>query len=66
MTEAQRIAHDLEERRHRLMMRQVVLSDQTLSLAYDVVVHGCAVAKQKLRESRRRGSTALPKRHRCR
>jgi hypothetical protein len=36
LTNAEHIARDLEERRHRLMLQHVVLSDQTLSLAYDV------------------------------
>jgi hypothetical protein len=49
MTAAERIARDLEERRHRLMIKHVVLSDQTLALAYDVVVNGSFVAKEKLR-----------------
>jgi hypothetical protein len=49
MSEAERIARDLEERRHRLMIKHVVLSDQTNTLAYDVVVNGSFVAKEKLR-----------------
>jgi hypothetical protein len=49
MSEAERIARDLEERRHRLMIKHVVLSDQTLALAYDVVVNGSFVAREKLR-----------------
>jgi hypothetical protein len=49
LSDAERIARDLEERRHRLMMKHVVLSDQTLAYAYDVAVHGSFVAKEKLR-----------------
>jgi hypothetical protein len=49
LTSAERIARDLEERRHHLMLQHVVLSDQTLALAYDVVVNGSFVAKEKLR-----------------
>jgi hypothetical protein len=49
LTNAEHIARDLEERRHRLMIKHVVLSDQTLALAYDVAVHDSFVAKEKLR-----------------
>jgi hypothetical protein len=49
MTDAELIARDLEQRRHRLMLQHVVLSDQTLALAYDVAVNGSFVAKEKLR-----------------
>jgi hypothetical protein len=49
VTDAITIANDLEERRRRLMLQHVVLSDQTLALAYDVVVNGSFVAKEKLR-----------------
>ena len=46
MTEAERIARELEDRRHRLMMRKVVLSDQMLPLAFDIVVHNRARSRQ--------------------
>jgi hypothetical protein len=44
-----KICRDLEERRHHLRIKHVVLSNQTLALAYDVVVNGSFVAKEKLR-----------------
>jgi hypothetical protein len=46
MTEAERIADDLGERGHRRMMKHVVLSNQTLPLAYNAVVHDGVVAKR--------------------
>jgi hypothetical protein len=49
VTDAITIASDLEQRRHRLMIKHVVLSNQTLALAYDVVVNGSFVAREKLR-----------------
>jgi hypothetical protein len=51
MSEAtDKIARDLEERRHRLMLQHVVLSNQTLALAYDVAVHNSFIARQRLRD----------------
>jgi hypothetical protein len=49
LSDAITIASDLEERRRRLMLQHVVLSNQTLALAYDVVVNGSFVAREKLR-----------------
>jgi hypothetical protein len=46
MTEAERIADDLGEGGHRRMMKHVVLSNQTLPLAYNAVVHDGVVAKR--------------------
>jgi hypothetical protein len=50
MTEAtDKICRNLEQRRHHLRIKHVVLSNQTLALAFDVVVNGSFVAKEKLR-----------------
>jgi uncharacterized protein involved in exopolysaccharide biosynthesis len=50
MTEAQQIVHDLEQRRHHLMLRVVALGEGVSKLAYDAVVHNSFMARQRLRE----------------
>jgi hypothetical protein len=54
MTEAERIADDLGERGHRRMMKHVVLSNQTLPLAYNAVVHDSVVAKRSAESEEKR------------
>jgi hypothetical protein len=53
--EAKRIADDLGERRHRLMMKHMLLSNQTLPLAYNAVVHDSVVTKRSAESKEKHG-----------
>jgi hypothetical protein len=47
---AQTIVHDLERRRHELLLKHAKLGDEAFRLAYDALVHNSFMARQKLRE----------------